>query len=108
MSTGLVRSCHDCSEGGLAVTIAEMCIAGGFGAHIDVLPTDDAITAWFSESSGRLVVEVRRGDLERFLDLMEMEALVIGEVTADPVLRMAGGIPVPLANLDAAWSGGTS
>jgi len=108
MSTGLVRSCHDCSEGGLAVTLAEMCIAGGFGAHIDVLPADDAITAWFSESSGRLVVEVRRGDLERFLDLMGMDALVIGEVTADPVLRMAGDVPVPLVHLAAAWSGGTS
>ncbi|MEI7992147.1 MAG: AIR synthase-related protein, partial [Actinomycetota bacterium] len=97
-----------CSEGGLAVTLAEMCIAGGFGAHIDVLPADDAITAWFSESSGRLVVEVRRDDLERFLHLMGMDALVIGEVTADPVLRMAGDVPVPLVRLAAAWSGGTS
>ena len=38
---GLVQSCHDVSEGGLAVALAELCIAGGLGAVIDALPHHD-------------------------------------------------------------------
>ena len=40
---GLVRACHDLSEGGLAVAAAEMAFAGGFGANIDLqaMPCDD-------------------------------------------------------------------
>ena len=43
MTTGLVRSCHDCSEGGIAVAAAEMAFAGNVGLRIeldDVLPRD--------------------------------------------------------------------
>ncbi|MDO8525248.1 MAG: AIR synthase-related protein, partial [Candidatus Omnitrophota bacterium] len=63
---GYVRSCHDCSEGGLAVTCAEMAFAGGLGMSIHLgahkLPkgqkalTDE--TVLFSESNTRFVVEV--------------------------------------------------
>jgi len=51
-----IRSCHDCSEGGLGVTVAEMAMAGRLG--VALLPTDDAHTHLFSESLGRLVLEV--------------------------------------------------
>ena len=36
MQAGLVSACHDCSEGGLAVALAEMALAGGLGAEIDL------------------------------------------------------------------------
>ena len=36
INEGLVRACHDCSEGGLAVALAEMAFSGGFGAEIDL------------------------------------------------------------------------
>ena len=65
--SGLVRSCHDLSEGGLAVAIAEMCIGGRLGATIDTLPHDDVATALFSESIGRLVVEVDPADVDAFV-----------------------------------------
>src|SRR6185312_3382776 len=38
ISRGLVRSCHDLSEGGLAVAVAEMAIAGGLGAFLALMP----------------------------------------------------------------------
>ncbi|HSV26458.1 MAG TPA: phosphoribosylformylglycinamidine synthase subunit PurL, partial [Sedimentisphaerales bacterium] len=65
MQRGLVAACHDCSEGGLAVALAEMAFAGGFGieAHLgglirsaDCKRVDAQL---FSESSSRYVVEVK-------------------------------------------------
>ena len=61
---GLVRSCHDLSEGGLAVAIAEMALAGGLGARVDlteVAHEDDAnvdLVILFSESPTRFLIEV--------------------------------------------------
>ncbi len=61
---GLVASCHDLSEGGLAVAAAEMAFAGGLGAQIDLsaLPVDDTSLSTesrlFSESNTRFLCEV--------------------------------------------------
>ncbi|MCS6909670.1 MAG: phosphoribosylformylglycinamidine synthase subunit PurL [Anaerolineales bacterium] len=65
MRAGLVRACHDLSEGGLAVAAAEMCIGGRLGMAL-TLATDDPITALFSESNGRLLVEVHPSDCAAF------------------------------------------
>ena len=96
---GLVQSCHDVSEGGLAVAIAEMCIASGLGATIDALPHDEITTALFSESAGRLVVEVAETDADALVGLAG-GGRRIGVVTADPILDIAGvatidGRPAP-------------
>ncbi len=68
-----VRSCHDCSEGGMAVTIAEMAFSGGIGADIDLSrwappegqPKLSAEKLLFSESNTRFVIEV--SDEAKFL-----------------------------------------
>jgi phosphoribosylformylglycinamidine synthase len=102
--TGLVQSCHDLSEGGLAVAVAEMAIAGRLGARLDTLPHADAITALFSESNGRFVCEVTPADLPVFLAAVP-GSTVIGEVLAEPTLD-APGWSVPLGDLVAAFTGG--
>jgi phosphoribosylformylglycinamidine (FGAM) synthase-like enzyme len=67
ISTGLVRACHDLSEGGLAVAVAEMAFAGGLGAQIDLhaVPTsctlDNPAVRLFSESNSRFLCEVLPG-----------------------------------------------
>ena len=60
---GLLRSCHDLSEGGLAVAAAEMAFAGGLGVDIDLTPiaeacglTDPAVLL-YSESTTRFLIE---------------------------------------------------
>lgn len=64
MAAGLVSSCHDCSEGGIAVAAAEMAFAGGLGLELDLnkVPADDQIVRddvlLFSESNSRFIVEV--------------------------------------------------
>ena len=47
LSQGLVRSCHDCSEGGLGVAAAEMAFAGGLGMRLSLMnvPSDADVTA---------------------------------------------------------------
>ena len=66
INQGLLRSCHDLSEGGLAVAVAEMAIAGGCGADIDLSAIDveslesihPNVIRLFSESNTRFVIEV--------------------------------------------------
>ena len=99
MRAGLVESCHDVSEGGLAVALAEMCIAGRLGASIDALPHDDLATALFAESCGRLVVEVQPQKVTAFTKVMEARALRLGTVTDDSTLSIVGTAPVAVQSL---------
>jgi phosphoribosylformylglycinamidine synthase len=70
MAKGYVRACHDCSEGGLAVTLAEMAFAGGLGMSIHLgsfkAPAKQKAlkneAMLFSESNTRFVVEVKDED----------------------------------------------
>jgi len=76
IQAGLVRSCHDLSEGGLAVAAAEMAFAGGLGLEIDLsrVPADGQTgpaERLFAEYAGRFLVEVPERDRERFSDLCE-------------------------------------
>ena len=72
ISDGLVRSCHDLSEGGLAVALAEMALAGGLGANVSLseVPHEDSVMVdfvlLFSESPTRFVLEVRPKDTQAF------------------------------------------
>ena len=69
---GLVRSCHDCSEGGIGVAAAEMAFAGGLGMQLSLtdLPRDPDVTAddvlLFSESNSRFIVEIAPEKQEAF------------------------------------------
>lgn len=73
---GLVRTCHDISDGGLAVALAESAFAGGIGARVslrDVPCEPDAAmdaSLLFSESPSRFIVEVEPGSRDEFQRLM--------------------------------------
>ena len=56
---GEVRTCHDVSDGGLLIAIAEMALAGGVGAAIETPTTEAPADAfWFGEDQGRYVLAV--------------------------------------------------
>lgn len=101
---GLVRACHDVSEGGLAVTLAEMCIAGRLGAEISELPHDSAAAGLFAESQSRLVVEIAEDDLSDFRAAMHEELHELGRVIAEPELRLPGVAPIPIDDLADAFN----
>jgi phosphoribosylformylglycinamidine synthase len=71
MRKGIIRSCHDASDGGLGVALAESAFAGGLGAKIDLekvpsenITTDDVML--FSESQSRMIVSIRPEDKNLF------------------------------------------
>ncbi len=66
---GTVTACHDCSDGGLLVAIAEMAMAANLGATLR-MPAQSAVPAhafWFGEDQARYVATVAMGDADRFL-----------------------------------------
>jgi len=111
MTVGLVRSCHDLSEGGLAVALAEMAFAGNIGADITGLsdgPLDDAANL-FSESATRFVLEVKPENLKALAELFGDIAFTnLGKTCKETRLRIAGSsgewlIWAPLDQLKEAW-----
>jgi phosphoribosylformylglycinamidine synthase II len=111
----LVRACHDCSEGGIAVAAAEMAFAGGLGMEIRLsqVPLGEAIdrddTVLFSESNTRFLAEVAPEDRSRFEGLMAgVDFAVIGRVTGKHSLDVYGlteslVLSSSLAELKEAW-----
>ena len=70
---GLVKSAHDCSEGGLAVAVAECCFHPEklFGAEIDLKAGDTPAPAvLFNESQSRIVISVAPTDLEKTISIL--------------------------------------
>lgn len=96
---GIVKSCHDLSEGGLAAAAAEMCFAGGLGAKINItnvpLATgvdDRADLKLFSESNSRFLLEVKKEHLQSLkAALIGVPHAVIGEVAETKDLSVAAG-----------------
>ena len=80
---GLVRSAHDCSEGGLAVALAESCFNpdGLLGAQIEI---ERAATVLFNESQSRIVISCAPHDAEKVLAKLRAKSIPhqrLGEVT---------------------------
>ncbi|WP_419786810.1 AIR synthase-related protein [Pseudodesulfovibrio sp.] len=78
---GLISACHDCSDGGLGVALAEMCIGGRMGAsvNLDSVPVVgelDATGKLYAESASRLLVSVPAASKDAF------EALFAGQILA--------------------------
>jgi phosphoribosylformylglycinamidine synthase len=110
---GLVRSAHDVSDGGIAVTLAECCFdAGGIGAAVDV-PSCPPLPAWsscFSESASRIVVSV---DASKETDLLARAAAAgvparrIGVTGGDRLtitIDGAAAIDLAVAQAEGIWS----
>ncbi len=104
---GLIDSAHDLSDGGLAVAVAECCLAGDAGVRL-VLPELDPFVALFSESAGRAVVTVPRSEEVRFTDMCTARGLPharIGVVDLlSPDVEVQDAFRIPLRELRAARS----
>ncbi len=112
---GLIESCHDLSEGGLAVAVAEMAFAGDLGVDIALASlvagsgVECDASLLYSESNTRFVIEVRPEHAERVAELLrECPATEIGQVTDSDQVRFSGVggedvIQSSLAELRSAW-----
>ena len=113
---GYVRACHDLSEGGLAVTAAEMAFAGELGMSLDIAKAPGAVkltdvTVLFSESPSRFLVEVPAVAKKGFEMLFKGYVGCLGRVTKSKSLVLRDSrtgrtlVKEPVLSLRRAWEG---
>ncbi len=108
IEAGLLKSAHDCADGGLAVSLAESCIAGdvGFKGEFSVQGRWDA--ALFGEAQSRIVVSLASEALAGFEALASEEGVPwawLGEVGGES-LSLPSLLDVAVGDLRSAWEGG--
>lgn len=81
VAAGLLSSCHDVAEGGLATALAECCLAGGLGAQVELAASPDVPTALFGEGPGGFVASGPRESFEALAG--QLPTVVIGSVQDD-------------------------
>ncbi|HSL20753.1 MAG TPA: phosphoribosylformylglycinamidine synthase subunit PurL [Vicinamibacterales bacterium] len=115
---GLLESATDCSEGGIAVALAESCFeSGGMGASIDiegapVAGTDAAgrVATLFGESATRVVASIKEGGRERLLALareLGVPAAIVGTTGGSEIRVSVDGTPAircTVAEAERVWS----
>jgi phosphoribosylformylglycinamidine synthase len=103
MAQGAVRSCHDVSDGGLAVAAAEMCIACDLGAVLN----DDGTADWFAEPLATYLIEVvadQAESVQRQLAAQGCHVRGVGNVSSTGRLRL-GDAEMDGEDLRRAWRG---
>ncbi len=115
MLSGLIQSCHDLSEGGLAVALAEMCFGGRLGATVDLpaIRGDKFAPSYvqlFCETNGRHLVEVGPGDAAQFEACVSAVPYArIGEVLPSEQVIFTKGqerlFKLTLSEIATAWKG---
>jgi phosphoribosylformylglycinamidine synthase II len=117
IDSGLVRACHDCSEGGIGVAAAEMAFSGGLGMELEMIntPRDELVAAddilLFSESNSRFIVTVSPDKHGAFEHLMsDVPIGCIGAVIAgvDFVVKGLHGetiVQTSINQLKESWQG---
>ncbi|MCX5804439.1 MAG: phosphoribosylformylglycinamidine synthase subunit PurS [Proteobacteria bacterium] len=96
IQTGIIKSCHDISDGGIGCALAESAFAGGLGVEVDLsfVPAtgifrDDFLL--FSESQSRFILSISEGDLEKLEVLLRSIPFgVIGKVRSDEKFLIRG------------------
>ena len=113
IGAGRVAACHDVSDGGLLVAVAEMALAGDVGVHLAPLPAGPQHALWFGEDQGRYVVAVAdAAALMLAADDAGLPVQRVGAAMGDG-LTLADGAAISLARLREAherffpaWMGG--
>jgi phosphoribosylformylglycinamidine synthase subunit PurL len=110
---GLLRSAHDCSDGGLAVALAECCFSSlnreATGAEVDLTGTIPAKARLFSESPSRIIVsfeEAALGQMEEIAARVGCPLTILGRTGGEHLRIKADGeevVNLPVAELETAW-----
>jgi phosphoribosylformylglycinamidine synthase len=106
---GYIKSAHDCSEGGLAVALAECCISGRVGAKVALEDKMRKDVLLFGESQSRIIVTVSRENLPEVVDLageIGIDCSEIGRVEGNTLeIKVAGrkDIELPVKDMEVCW-----
>ena len=105
---GLLRSCHDLSEGGLAVALAEMAMGGGLGASIKIPEKFTPAVELFGESASRWVIEFEPSKISRIKKIFSgLPFTLLGKVQKAKKLEIGGKkkrVSIGLADIEKSWS----
>ncbi len=104
----LVKSAHDCSEGGLAIALAESCIKGGIGFIGEFELGNRWDAQLFGEQQSRIVISVQQDNIKKVLDLClasGVEVLNLG-ITGGEKFWVAGLLDLSLDEISKAWLAG--
>ena len=106
---GLINSAHDCSEGGLAVALAESCLADGLGFISDDLRIEGRLdAALFGEAQSRIIVSLAPKSAWKLVKLAnryQIAATKLGTVGGKRLV-LKGYIDLSLKGIGEAWSSG--
>jgi phosphoribosylformylglycinamidine synthase subunit PurL len=110
-AAGLPQSAHDCSDGGVALTLAECAFdTGGIGLAVDLPLVVDATATLFGESASRAIVSVNAANLQALLQLaagLGVPARLIGRTGGSSLTMTVGGTPAidcAVAEAEQMWS----
>jgi phosphoribosylformylglycinamidine synthase subunit PurL len=112
IDAGLLRSAHDCSDGGLAVALAESCFSSlgrdGIGAKVDLrLDGRSFEELLFSETPSRIVISFAADDLEKVREMVGSTPFATLGVVGDDVLKIAVDgtevVSAPVAEFEGVW-----
>ena len=105
IADGLATAVHDLSDGGLALGLAEMAIASGIGAHIDLPDGIAVLPALFGEDQGRYLMTIPAAETERFfaehVTKAQVSAVAIGRTGGDE-LKLGGTRAISVQQLKTA------
>lgn len=106
MDRRLISGCHDCSDGGIAVAVAEMCISGQTGAVLDLRKAADMSPrkVLYSESNTRWIAEVSEENAEEFEKIMGGSAHKIGKTGGNSMNIRDSGVIIEVEELRKAWN----
>ena len=100
ITKNLVKSVHDCSKGGLAIGISELCIFGKIGCNIDLPSSLSSEKMLFSESHSRYILVVNKNNLDDIKSILSDDNCsfseigifsgdqIIFESASDPILKL--------------------
>ncbi|NOZ31667.1 MAG: phosphoribosylformylglycinamidine synthase subunit PurL [Alphaproteobacteria bacterium] len=107
ISARLATAVHDCSDGGLAVALAEMAMAGNIGATVDFPGNGQSAAVFFGEDQARYVLTIAPADLEKVQAMAKtanISAPMIGR-TGGNALKLGSARAILLSELNKVHSG---
>lgn len=106
---GILKSAHDCADGGLAVALAECCIQGNVGADVELMAACQISAALFGEAQSRVIVSAAPGDVEALQQIAAdsgAECTILGETGGDGMRITVNDVEVvsvSVSTLESTW-----
>ena len=108
IENGLIESCHDISDGGVAICLAELCFVNNIGCNITIPGNFSNEVLLFSETGG-FIFESDRKNRNRILNLFsssEVSVTRVGITTRETLLNLNSKISAPIDKAHFLWKEG--